>query len=324
MCPGAAPPSARTYRGRVTWLVRWDELPLARSSVDRSAHRRGEEGLLERLLAEDSSRVLLSHRGRVAVVRATGDAALDLRSPREPLVALALSTEGAERFFLGTDAEASYLALVLPEDAELPPGTDWANLREVGEHLDARDAGLATTTVALAAWHGTHRFCPRCGSATSPSFAGWQRSCPREGTELYPRTDPAVIMAVTDGEDRLLLGHARHWPERRFSTLAGFVEAGESAEQAVRREVLEEVSLPVGEVEYRGSQSWPFPASLMLAFRARVTATQIQVDGVELGEARWFDRPALQAAAQSGEVLLPGRASIARALVEDWFGGTLP
>src|SRR5699024_7607264 len=115
-----------------------------------------------------------------------------------------------------------------------------------------------------------------------------------------------------------------HWPPRRFSTLAGYVEAGESAEQAVRREVLEEVALPVTEIEYQGSQTWPFPASLMLAFRARATATDLEVDGVEISEARWFDRAGLAAAASSGDVLLPGRASIARALIEDWYGGVLP
>src|SRR5690606_34499680 len=145
-----------------------------------------------------------------------------------------------------------------------------------------------------------HRFSPRCGTATEVSIAGWPRACVAEGTLLYPRTDPAVIMANPDEDDRLLLGHATHSPARRFATLAGFVEAGESAEQALRREVLEEVSLPVTEISYRGSQSWPFPASLMLAYRARATETAVVVDGVEIAEARWFDRAGLRAAAGSG------------------------
>ncbi len=147
-----------------------------------------------------------------------------------------------------------------------------------------------------------------------------------QGVELYPRTDPAVIMTVVHGEgpdERLLLGHAAHWPERRFSTLAGYVEPGESLENAVRREVAEEAGVVVGDVAYRGSQPWPFPASLMLGFSARALTTELHVDGVELTDARWFTRAELADAVRSGEVLLPGRSSIARALVEDWFGARL-
>ena len=305
------------YRGGMTWPVRWDELPLARASVDRAAHRRAEPGLLEALAGSARARVVLAHAGTVAV-----------RGPRlvllpadDPLVSA--SWRGSLRIFLGEDAEGEYLGLVLRERPELP-GTAWESLRTVGEGFDAREAGLVATTVALAAWHESHRYCPRCGAPTRPSQAGWQRRCLAEGDEHFPRTDPAVIMAVTDEDDRLLLGHAASWPEGRYSTLAGFVEAGESAEQAVRREVREEAGLEVLDVEYRGSQTWPFPASLMLAYRARVAGGEPVVDGDELTAAQWFDRPALEAAARSGEVLLPGRASIARALVEDWYGGRLP
>ncbi|MDQ2624496.1 MAG: NAD(+) diphosphatase, partial [Actinomycetota bacterium] len=291
------------------------------------AHRREEPGLIDALLSLASTRVLLAHDGRFATQGADGPhgaerVVTDLRAPSDELVAAALPE--AEPLFLGADEDGAYVALVLPATTAPPGAPSWANLREAGERLDARDAGLAATTLALASWHATHRFCPRCGAPTAVSLAGWQRRCTIEGTPLYPRTDPAVIMAVTDDDDRLLLGHATHWPARRFSTLAGFVEAGESAEQALRREVLEEVSLPVTDIEYRGSQTWPFPASLMLAYRARATATEIVADGVEVGEARWFDRSGLRAASTSGEVLLPGRASIARALIEDWFGGVLP
>ncbi len=319
--------------------MRWDELPLARSSVDRAATFRGEPGLVDNLLALPGTRVLLAHGEKFAVLpdavagptvagpttanHTVGTLVVaDLRPPHDPAVLASLPL--AQRYFLGSDDDGAYVALALPADSEPPAGCAWSSLREVGERLGARDAGLAATTAALTAWHASHRFCPRCGAPTEPSFAGWQRRCSVEGTEQYPRTDPAVIMAVTDDDDRLLLGHATHWPERRFSTLAGFVEAGESAEQALRREVLEEVALPIGSIEYRGSQTWPFPASLMLAYRARATATAIVVDGEEMGEARWFDRAGLRAATASGEVLLPGRASIARALIEDWHGASLP
>ncbi|MFS0706421.1 NAD(+) diphosphatase [Cellulomonas sp. 179-A 9B4 NHS] len=197
----------------------------------------------------------------------------------------------------------------------------WTSLRVVGAALDARDAGLATTAVALDAWHDRHPRCPRCGAPTRVAQAGWSRVCDVDGSEHYPRTDPAVIMAVVDDADRLLLGHAATWPEGRYSTLAGFVEAGESAEQAVRREVREETDVVVDRVEYRGSQPWPFPGSLMLGYRAHAVRTDITVDGEEMTAARWYTRAELTADVRAGTLLLPGRASIARALVEEWFGG---
>jgi NAD+ diphosphatase len=205
----------------------------------------------------------------------------------------------------------------------------WATLRAL-EALDDLEQGLATQAVALVNWHAVHAFCPRCGAPTHVRKAGWVRWCPVEDRELYPRTDPAVIMSVVDDDDRLLLGHAAHWPPRRFSTLAGFVEPGESLEQAVRREVSEEVHVAVGgglgDVVYRGSQAWPFPASLMLGFRAHVLGrgSDARPDGVELTDARWFTRAELLAAVERDEVRLPTRLSIARALIEEWYGGPLP
>lgn len=206
----------------------------------------------------------------------------------------------------------------------LAAGTRWSSLRVVGATLSARDAGLATAAVALDAWHARHPRCPRCGAATVATQSGWVRTCTVDGSEHYPRTDPAVIMAVVDDADRLLLGHAAAWAAHRWSTLAGFVEAGESLENAVRREVLEETGVVVDTVEYRGSQPWPFPASLMVGFRAHARSTEVAVDGVELESAAWFTREELRDAVASGEVIPPGPSSIARALVEDWFGGTLP
>jgi NAD+ diphosphatase len=206
---------------------------------------------------------------------------------------------------------------------ELPDGLAWASLRTAGADLSDLEAGLVTTAVALDAWHARHPRCPRCGGATRVTQAGWVRTCTVDGSEHYPRTDPAVIMAVVDDADRLLLGQSTAWAQDRWSTLAGFVEPGESLEHAVRREVLEETAVVVGPVEYRGSQPWPFPASLMLGFHARATSTDVRVDGVELARARWFTRDELRDAVESGEVVPPGRSSIARALVEDWFGGPL-
>ncbi len=150
------------------------------------------------------------------------------------------------------------------------------------------------------------------------------RECPTCRAAHFPRTDPAVIMLVTDADERALLGHQPRWPEGRFSTLAGFVEPGEPLEAAVRREVAEEVGIVVGEVTYAGSQPWPFPSSLMLGFFASAHTTDIGVDGVEIASARWFTRGQLAEAIAAGDVGLPGSLSISRWLIETWYGGALP
>ena len=314
----------------------WTELPLARATVDRAADRRARPGLIADLLSDESTRVVLVHGALVATTSAADGPELDLLAPS---AAVRPGIPPDAWLYLGADGATSYLALVLAEQAAettdvegfvVAPGVDlvasrrWSQLRLVGAVLGPRDAGLATVAIALAAWHETHPRCPRCGGLTDVVRAGWVRRCPADGTEHYPRTDPAVIMAVVDDTDRLLLGHAAPWPQNRFSTLAGYVEPGEGIEQAVRREVAEEVAIDVGEVTYRGSQPWPFPASLMLAFRARALTTAIKVDGSEVTEARWFERAELADQVASGVVLLPTRASIARVLIEEWFGAELP
>lgn len=314
----------------------WSRLPLSRATADRAAHRRTATVLAEGWSAP-GTRVVLVHEGRLAVQE--DGAGLDLRPAAELAELAPASGLPVLRLFLGADEEGDVHAVVLPDrptatvdiEGVGAPGVDdlvaslrWATLREAGHGLPDRDAGLAATAVGLAAWHERHPRCARCGAATEPATAGWTRRCTADGSDHYPRTDPAVIMAVLDDDDRLLLGHARHWPERRFSTLAGYVEPGESAEAAVRREVREEVGVVVGEVTYRGSQPWPFPASLMLAFVARATTTDLRPDGEEMTDARWFTPGELGRAVAEGEVLLPMRTSVARALIEDWHGGPLP
>jgi NAD+ diphosphatase len=205
----------------------------------------------------------------------------------------------------------------------LPASARTATLRQVGALLDGRDANLLTTAVALAAWHATHRHCPACGAPTDVAEAGAVRVCPVDGSLQHPRVDPAVIMAVVDDDDRLLLGHQARWPTNRFSTLAGFVEPGESLEQAVAREVLEETGVVVASSAYVGSQPWPFPRSLMLGFISRAATTEISEDRVEIMEARWFTRADLARALEAGEVILPSHVSIARRLIEHWYGGRL-
>lgn len=284
---------------------------------------------MERLRGDPATRVLRVWQDRVEVAAST-----DPGAPAR--VALVPGTEVVDDgswLFLGEHHAAALLAVVLPDGAAPGGATSeaagpvWAGLRDlVG--LDELEQGVVVQAVALAQWHRTHEHCPRCGSATTIENAGWTRRCLAEQRDLYPRTDPAVIMAVVDDADRLLLAHAAHWPEGRFSTLAGFVEPGEGLEQALRREVAEETGIVVGldpdDVVYRGSQAWPFPASLMVGFRARAVSAAIQVDDDEITEARWFTRAGLLAAVEAGDVGLPGRQSIARALIEEWFGGPLP
>jgi NAD+ diphosphatase len=316
-------------------------LPLARSVVDAAAHRRPDPSVIARAFADPATRVLLVHDGRLATT-GTGDlVGLDLRSP-ESLAAGGLRPDDARVLwlFLGEHGGATFLAVLLDDLADgagpgvglegvaerpdgVPADVSWSTLREVGHLLDDRDADLATTAVALGEWHRRSRRCPRCGSATIPEMGGWVRRCPVDGGEEHPRTDAAVIMAVTDHAGRILLGHAAHWAARRYSTLAGFVEPGESLETAVRREVKEEVGVVVGDVAYVASQPWPFPASLMVAFQAAATTTELTVDGEEVTEARWFTREQLHRAVRDGEVLLPMRTSVALALIEQWYGGEL-
>lgn len=287
-------------------------LALGRATVDRASHLRCDPELLDRLWRSPGTRVLRVSQGRVAVHEDGGSGpALVLVPPDE-------ADAGSLRVFLGNGPDgAAYVA------AEVPAEDGWLGLRQLGPILDDTQSGLLTEAVAVLAWHATHTHCPRCGAPTQPVEGGWSRRCPVDGSGHYPRTDPAVIMTIVDDDDRLLLGHNPAWPESRYSTLAGFVEPGESLEAAVRREVLEEVGVPVGEVEYLGSQPWPFPASLMVGFTGRALDQTVRPDGVEITDARWFSRRELRAAVAAGEVQLPTAVSIARRLVEHWYGGEI-
>ena len=331
--------AARLNFGRYGAEVVLAQLPLARTTVDADGAARARPGLLTELRRDEATRVLLVHRGLLGVAQDDGLSLL-------PVADVPDAAWTADHvLYLGREGVTRYVALVLPEhlgeerdldgapvDTDAPlvilaAGARFAHLRDVGDRLGDRDTGLATTAVALAAWHERNPRCPRCGEATEVVEAGWVRRCLVDHSLHYPRTDAAVIMAVVDAADRLLLGHAAHWPARRYSTLAGYVEPGESLESAVRREVAEETGIVVGEVRYVGSQPWPFPCSLMTAFGAQVAegaGTDVVVDGVELTAARFFGREELGAAVAAGEVHLPTRTSIARALIEDWFGGPLP
>jgi NAD+ diphosphatase len=206
---------------------------------------------------------------------------------------------------------------------EVPHELGPVSLRTLAPTIAADEASLAVHGVGLARWHQTHTHCSRCGALTEPAQAGHTRVCVACGTEHFPRTDPAVIMLITDGDDRALLGRNRAWGADRFSTLAGFVEPGETLDDAVRREVKEEVGISVGEVRYAGSQPWPFPSSLMLGFFGTALPGDITVDANEISEARWFSRQEISDLTASSELWLPSTLSISRWLIDTWHGGEI-
>ena len=298
-------------------------LALSRSGVDRATQRRGDTEWLAEAWANPRTRVIVVHDSQALVATRDGQLELVFVSPAD-------APEGT-RVFLGVDPDGiAYFSVSGPLDGE--PGTRSVSpdakpmaLRQAGALLSDRDAGLLTHAVAAAYWHDTHTHCPRCGTPTVPAPAGHLTTCPKDGTEHFPRLDPAVIMLVIDPDDRLLLARNALWPPGRMSVLAGFVEPGESAEYAVAREVYEETSIVVGQVRYMGSQPWPMPRSLMLGYEARAKGGQrIAVDDEEIGEARWFSRDELRAAIDSGELGIAPSSSIARRLIEYWYGGDLP
>ena len=285
---------------------------LSRSTVDRDAATRDDPAALE--AAWGTAQVLVVSGGR-ALVDGTELVLLD-----------ASEAPDGTRLYLGTDDGRPTFAVVADE---LPRrlGAVAKDLREVGAVLGDRDAGLMVHAVGLANWHATHTRCPRCGAPTTAVKGGSVRRCDDDGSEHFPRTDPAVIMLVTDGGDRCVLGRQAVWPPGRYSTLAGFVEPGESAEQAVVREVAEEVGLAVTDVRYAGSQPWPFPASLMLGFTAVCDGALVPVaaDG-ELADARWWSREQVLAAGRwdgrDAELMLPPPVSIAHRLITSWATAT--
>lgn len=295
------------------------DLTLARASADRVEHRRTDQQWLRDQWAASTSRVMRVHRSMFPI---TGECEIAWVSPGDlgDSWSTAIDTDSShEVVLLGVDEDTTYFAARWSSHED-----EWANLRTCGALLSDRDAGFAVSAVALDNWHATHPRCARCGAESAIGNAGWIRRCRTCRAEHYPRTDPAVIMLAIDDEDRALLGRRADWQPGWFSTLAGFVEAGESAEAAVRREIAEESGVRVGEVTYLGSQPWPFPCSLMLGYHARAVDTTITVDGTEIVEARWFTRAELREACESGEAAIPPAVSIARKLIERWFGGPVP
>ncbi len=282
---------------------------------DRMSERRGDSDFLAAAWADE--------RTQVVVIRDM-ELSTAANGTRLATVPTAKAPAGA-RMLLG-EAEGVIFFLVI-EDTKTGTRDDsrvFASLRSVATTLSRVGASLAVHAVALAQWHARHHRCAVCGNETAVAQAGESRRCPHCTAQHFPRTDPAVIMLVLDDDDRCLLGHNAARDATWYSTLAGFVEPGESLEDAVVREVAEETGVAVDSVSYFASQPWPFPSSLMLGFRAHATATAIAVDGVEITKARWFTRQELRREVEAGDLVIPSTISISGALVQSWYGAELP
>lgn len=280
-------------------------LPLARSSIDRAAHHREEADQLwassyfihlsrEGFLTKDNQLILLSH----------SEIPIDLPG---------------EKFFLGEDEQGTYFVWCSLDPLE---GLgDYQTLRAIGDLLDSRQIGLAVHAQGLTEWHHRTPFCGLCGTPNHPALSGAVRRCEGANHESYPRTDPAIIVLIRDAQNRILLGRQKVWPEHRYSTFAGFVETGESFEQALIREVFEEASIEVSDIKYLGSQPWPFPQSLMIAFEAIATNPEsARPDGEEIVDVRWFSKREFDQAVSDGTLLLPPAMSVSRAMIDAWHG----
>jgi len=281
------------------------DLPLSRSSLDRAAHLRTDPAALDEMWNRAKIIDLIGDRFRIS------GGALDFVGSDTP----------GERYFLGLDANATpyFVAHRRTEATEFPAG--YETLRTIGKSLSDLEIGAAVHALALSQWHAAHTRCAKCGGENRPALGGSVRRCLACESDHYPRTDPAIIVLVKDEQDRILLGRQRVWPAKRFSTFAGFVEPGESFESSVIREVKEECNGDVSSMKYLGSQPWPFPASLMIAYEAQITNPKsVEADGSEIEEILWLDRATIKARIQSGDLLLPPSISVARAMINSWYG----
>lgn len=291
-------------------------LLLSRSATDRSAELRKNPEWIAGALKDPSTLFICVNNSQAPV------SANDLR-----FFALEEIPQDSLTYFLGLEGDIAFFGVSVDTDFVSTHDPDsWLSLRASGSRLSDRDAGLLVAAVALDNWNFTHTHCPRCGTHTVQNDAGWTRRCPTDNSIHFPRTDPAVIVLVTDSDDRVLLARQNRWLEGWVSVLAGFVEAGEPAESAVIREIFEESGIRIdpASIDYLGSQPWPFPNSLMLGYQAKALNTDICVDGEEIVEAHWYDRTQVKELCENQKMHLPPRVSIAHQLIARWYGQELP
>ena len=284
----------------------------AGGGLDRMGPRRTDDAWLAERRADPATRVVV----------ATSDGVLVDGDWTPATVGIGELPDGLDLILLGVDGggAAVFAADPGPERAAaLRPDASLVGLRDVAAMSALADANLLAHATGLLNWHRRHRFCSNCGHATDVVEAGYVRACPNCGVQHHPRTDPVVITLIHDG-DRVLLGRNANWPENRYSALAGFVEPGESLEEAVVREVGEEAGITVSDVRYVSSQPWPFPASLMLGFEAAYAGGEPHPHDNELQAVRWMSRDELRrAAAGEGNVHVPPPLAIARRLIDGWL-----
>ncbi len=289
-------------------------LPLSISVVDRKADLRTNQSLITELFQESS--VLIFQNGKVGI---PNEFAKELKLFKGSELG---GYESQTDYYLGDIGSESFFVRHLPNTSAFNIKISFAALREFGAQLDKKQIGLAVQAQGLANWHEKHPRCSICGGPTLVTSAGAIRKCPQDDSEHYPRTDSAIIVLVKDKSDRILLGRQSVWPQNRFSTFAGFVEPGESFENCVLREVKEEAGVIVSQLKYLGSQPWPFPSSLMVAFEAITNAPETaKPDGVEIEQIRWFNRSQIAADIADKKLLLPPKISVARAMIENWYCG---
>jgi len=307
------------YRCARIAVVERDPNYLSGSFIDRAAFRRRDSSWLQEILTLPTTRFLAVRDGASLILQGESPEPYFLRASAEDLVGRSTP------MFLGLDGEGAVFAVEVGAD-ERPSwpsenaSIEFIDFRDIGALLSREHGALLAYARALSEWHSRSRFCSRCGKSTAVDDAGHVRRCVDLdcGVQHFPRTDPAVIMLVTSG-NACLLGRQAAWTPGMYSTLAGFVEAGESLEEAVRREVREETGVEVRAVRYHSSQPWPFPSSLMIGFRAEASTTEITLNDAELDDARWMTREEIQCEMTAGSLRLPRVVSISRRLIDEWL-----
>jgi NAD+ diphosphatase len=296
------------------------------SRIDRAGELRVNQETLNQMW--DRAMIVQVAEGRIA----TKATSIDFLKAQDVSIGIGSGdfAEGS-RYFLGLDIESRTPFFAWDtqwkklfsddETAEKEKSVGFSTLREMGTLFSEQELELSLHATALSNWHHAHPRCPKCGGPTRVDLGGAARFCDADQSQHHPRTDSAVIVLIKDRTDRILLGHQPVWPEGRFSTFAGFLEPGETFEQCVSREIFEESGVTVSEINYLGSQPWPFPASIMIAFEAVTDNPEVaRGDGEEITEVKWFSREELKAAAADGSLLLPPSISVARKMIERWLG----